>query len=152
MKIPTQLVELGIGLELDCDTWEWTWNISDKMRLFSNPRGDQLVLLFSPKLGAPLKHPRNEKKQNFTKAKGLYGRFNGFEYDSINAHSVADSKLKRIGTANHIGYRSDKFSGKQSNYLHEFDCNPTVWTDHDLPHVIVISSIKLRVTRRGIEG
>lgn len=152
MRIPIQLVELGVALELDCSTWEWTWNISDKMRLFSNPRGDTLVLIYSPTLGRPLKGSKKSKKHDFEKAKGLYGRFTGFKYDSIKAHSLADVKTRRIGTANHIGYRSDKWHGKQTNYLHEFDCSPTVWVDSEYPHVVIIRSKKLRVTSRGIEG
>jgi len=152
MKIPTQLVELGLGLELDCNTWEWTWSLHDKMRLYSNPKGDKLVLLYFPKLGKRVKHPKKAKNQDFTKAKALYGRFQGFKWDDIGTYSLPDIDLKRVGKANYICYRSDKWGKPKIDYKHKFGCSPSVYVDNVLPHIIVISNPKLRVTRRGIEG
>lgn len=151
MKVPTQLVELGLALELGCDTYEWRWNLSDKMKLFSNPKGNKLVLLYFPK-AKKVKHPKNIKKQDFTKAKGLYERFQGFKWDQIAPYLIEDRNLELIGKGEYICYRSDKWGTKKIDYKHAFSCSPSIWVDNALPHVIVISSPKLRVTQRGIKG
>lgn len=152
MKIPSQLVELGTALELDCDTFEFTWTLKDTMRLFSNPKGDKLVLMYFPKSKNALKHPKNEKNQDFSQARGLYSRFQGFKSDKTAGFSIVDSKLSRIGSGNYICYRSDKWGKPRIDYKHDFKCSPAVYVDSIYPHIIVVSSSKLRVTRLGIEG
>ena len=152
MRIPTQLVELGIALELDTNNWEYRFALKDKMRLFANTKGDQLVLMHFAKSNKRVKHPKNLKKQDFAKAKALYGRFQAFKSDDIATYSIKDANLKRIGTANFICYRSDKWGKPKIDYKHEFKCSPSVWVDNTQPHIIVVSSKKLRVTKRGIEG
>jgi hypothetical protein len=152
MKLPSQLVELGIALELDCDNWEFTWTLRDKMRLFSNPKGDKLVLMYFPKSSKAVKHPKNKKTQDFSKAKGLYSRFQGFKSDKIAGYHIEDTKLTRVGSGNYICYRSDKWGKPRIDYKHDFKCSPAVWVDSIYPHIIVVSSSKLRVTRLGIEG
>jgi len=152
MKIPSQLVELGLAIELDCSTWEYTWSLQDRMKLFSNPEGNKLILLYMKPLGKRVKHPKNEKKQNFTKARALYSKFQGFKSDDILAYKFDDVNLKEIGKANYICYRSDKWNKPRVDYKHVFKSKPTVYVDSTYPHVIVISSSKLRVTARGIEG
>ena len=152
MKIPTQLVELGLALELDCSTWEYSWNLNDRMKLFSNVAGDKLILLYMGALGKRVKHPKKAKNQNFSKARALYSKFQGFKSDDIKAFSFSEPKLTRIGTGNFICYRSNKWNKPKVDYKHDFKSKPAVWVDNTYPHVIIISSKKLRVTARGIEG
>lgn len=150
MRLPKQLVLLGQCLELDTTTWEWTWLLKDQMDLYSNPGGNILAAVYRPVLIRSKKKP-SLSASALKKSKNLYTRFQDYYPDSCSVKNFAEPKLKRVGTANCICYRSSKF-GRRLSYKHDFRCKPSVYIDNDLPHVIIIKSDKLRVTKRGIEG
>lgn len=151
MKIPSQLVLLGDALELDGTVWEWTWILKDKTKLYSNANGTRLFIITDKKLGTALKKNSNRDSK---KAERLYSRFMEFEPNAKRLHGLkSEPTLKRTGSANYIIYRSDKFSGKQTRYIHEFKTRPAIWTDNPArPSVIVLSGGKIRVKAEGITG
>jgi len=154
MKIPSQLVHLGDAIAVDCDTWTWTWALKDGVSLYSNPAGDKLIILYRSKLGKAVKSSTALKRRNTTKAKRLYSRFQAFKSDCTRAHKLrSDPKLKKVGIGMSIKYRSDKWTNKNQRYYHDFKCSPSVWVDNPRnPKVLIISSSKIRINRRGIIG
>lgn len=153
MLLPAQLVDLGLALELDSEFWHYAWDAADRMRLFSNVAGKKLVLIYQPKLGKRVKHPEKLKKQNLSKARGLYKKFQGFNSDDVLTYAFDKNiDLQQLGRVNYITYRSDKWGRPKVDYKHDFKSKPLLYIDHELPHVIVVTSPKLKITTRGIEG
>jgi len=153
MKIPDQLVLLGEAIELDSTHWQWTWNLKDKMRLYSDPIGKTLVLLSSSKLKRRVKAPFKGKSRDTAKAKSLYLKFQAFKAHTEKAFQYSDGKLVETGKAFEIVYQSNKWGDKNTQYVHMFDSKPKVYVDEaKAPKVIVIKGGKLKLTARGIEG
>jgi hypothetical protein len=154
MKIPSQLVHLGDAIALVSSTWTWTWALKDGVSLYSNPSGDKLIIMYRSKLGKPSKMLSKAKRWDTTKAKRLYARFQAFKSDCTRAHKLrSDPNLKKVGTGISIKYRSDKWTNRNVRYYHDFKHSPSVWVDNPKnPKVLIISSSKIRINRRGIIG
>lgn len=145
-SIPKTLVNLGRAVELDCDTWNWTWNKRDNYIVCCNVQGSRLFIF-----PAPSRDRSKREKMSNTKGKRLFKLFNRADpIDSLRGRVV--DRIKKTGQGLHIVYNSDKF-GKKENYIHEFDSSPTVWVDNPKkPRMIATTGGRIRITARGIEG
>jgi hypothetical protein len=152
MKIPTTLVEIARVTKLDASGWEWTWNKRDNMLLFTDPKGRKLFLI----LDAELKNEKSAKRrmsQTSKRARTMYRRFTEFKADTCRNADLSDRRLKKTGTANYICYDSDKWTGNDQLYRHDFESPATIYCDKaSKPTIMVISGQNVWVTRLGIEG
>jgi len=144
VALPSTVVELGKAVELALDCGELI-----KFRgyaLCSNTEGTRLYILRT------LKKKVAQPKGGATidKARQLYSRFSDFESEKAFSLQAADSRLSKIGTADHIVYRSDKWTGKNVDYIHEFDRPPAVWANKSKSVIALVGSI--HVKKEGITG
>lgn len=84
------------------------------------------------------------------KAGKLYSEFTDFEADEAFISHAPEHQMKKIGQVDHLVYRSDKWSGKEVEYIHEFKNPPDVWANRELSVLIVKGKIKVR--KEGITG
>ena len=81
-------------------------------------------------------------------------RWSHYQSDGYRELSVPDAALERVGVAEWIGYRSDKFRGrKMRSYQHDFTSDPVLFRGRAGSQTLfVLRGGRLRVTSRGIEG
>jgi hypothetical protein len=155
-KIPEIMVLLGevneIAVEhqgeISCFSWP------KNTMLLTCPRG-KLLLVVSRIPGKKKVFEINEKLEKA--AKKLWGEWSDFEIDkSFSVQiSLPKGKINQIGFANHVVYTSDKWTGKEHQYIHEFDQTPKprVWSDDEKkPLLCIVEGGKLKVKEEGITG
>jgi hypothetical protein len=145
--VPALMVDLAdaraVVLE---DNTELKFLLKDKFALCSSRKGDELWIV-SRKGG---KKVATQDQQ----AENLFERFTGFEAEDVgDLITMPDLRLKRIGRAKAIVYRSDKFSTKDNDYVHPFKVYPTVSVDNKTrPRMVALRGGRIRVTAEGIKG
>lgn len=146
-RIPALMVDLAdaraIVLE---DNTELKFPLKDRFALCASKKGDELWIL-SRKGG---KKVSTQDQQ----AETLFERFTGFEAEDAGALvTMSDVRLKRIGRAKAIVYRSDKFSTTDNDYIHAFKKYPTVSVDNDKrPNMVALRGGQIKITAEGITG
>ena len=65
--------------------------------------------------------------------------------------AIDTSELAELGTALELGYKSDKWTGKRQNYLHEFSKGVRMYATAD-GRALVLTGGKMKLTARGIEN
>lgn len=144
-RIPDVVVYLGKALELGMsDDTSFKFRGSD---LVSNVCGDRLYIIPSGKRKASKKTGRLVEK-----ARKLFSKFTEFEADRNHAQDISDRKLEKIGTALFIVYRSDKWSGRTVDYIHEFEHTTTIHADNKTEPTLLLIRGKLAVKKEGITG
>lgn len=146
-SVPLVLVELGRLVELQTDSVRWKWTAKEDWIVCSNESGKRLFLF--PR---PPKKPVKDSTAYAKKGERLYKIFNHRKSDKLLKGKICDLK-RREGRAIHIIYRSDKFGGRASNYIHSFDKPPIVWVNSTKnPKIVALTGGDIRITTRGIEG
>lgn len=151
--------ELGIALQLvieDRDrviTFDFLRAKKDQVLLCSNGSGTALFLFYAQERTIPTVQTLDKHQNALNKASKLYERWSDLELDTINSYGVRDKKLINAGRVISITYRSDKWTGNNTDYIHTFKKPPIVKMDDlDEPEFIQISGGKLKVQPRGIVG
>lgn len=82
------------------------------------------------------------------------GRWLHRKADGYREISVPEAPLERVGVAEFIGYRSNKFRGRtMKTYQHDFTSSPVLYRGRaGAKSVFVLRGGRLRVTSQGIEG
>jgi len=146
-SIPKTIVYLGDAVELDADTYEWKWTKKHNFVVGSSTDGKRLFIFEKRKSNSDF----GTGPSDFEKGEKLFQAFSGRNADKKTLIMVPTPK-KRVGTAHHIAYKSDKFGPCQS-FLHVFDNPPPIWSDDpDDPGILALTGKLIRVTKRGIEG
>lgn len=156
-EIPSSVAYLGAALEL----------------IVKPPRGREIV--YSWEAESPLRHalcaagdaksvyifrtnqPKMIHTTGFpTDTKALWRAWSGFTVDGALSFNIGASAANLvIGRAKSIAYRSDKWTGEDLDYEHQFGPGILVWVDRrENPRAIIISAAQPRriVTARGIVG
>ena len=161
-KIPRVVSILGKAIELKMylnngDEMIYLWpgrktKKSGAYYLASNPAGNALYIL--PATHSKKNIDKSIHPSEMKRAAKLYENFTDFEFDKPFALCVPDKPFKRCGRATHIVYRSDKWSGKDQDYIHEFDNAPIVHASGSAknPKMIALTGGRIRVQPRGIVG
>ena len=146
MKLPKALVVLGIALDLQLEEGELRKRIAWRRRhvLCADESKDTLYIL--PELR---KRAGDVDEGDLSKLRNVYRLWSGFESKRAQRGTVKLGEARLRGRARAIGYRSDKWTGKQTDYQHDFDHPPRV-TQHG--EVYRIKGAHLRVTPRGVVG
>lgn len=120
--------------------------------LVSNPAGNALYII--PTKRSSSKVSRLSDPGQLKKAGALYEKFTDWEMDDPIALSIPDGPFKNAGRAIHIVYRSDKWTGKNTDYIHTFKQPPIVHISGGMknPKLIALTGGRIRVQPRGIVG
>ena len=166
IKIPAVVSILGKAIELKARlnngdevlyAWPTRKNKSGRPAyLASNARGTALYII-------PIIHLKKSRKtaalknvdsKDIAKAGKLYENFTDFEMDVPIVLAMPKSPLKRGGRAVHIVYESDKWTGKDTDYIHTFKQEPIVHLGGGVknPKIIALTGGRIRVQPRGIIG
>jgi hypothetical protein len=146
MRIPATLVILGEPIEITTesgDTWEFAKN---KFYLSCSMSGRELWIIPQPQ------KPKLAKTVP-AKAARLFKRFAGWSTDWAARFEVSEFSRLAMGRAVSIAYRSSKWSGKPTGYIHTFDYKTKIEVDNKkLPGLWRLSGSKLLVKAVGITG
>ena len=139
-RIPSKLVCLGTCLEIEFQDGE-----------LYTPQGADLCASMSGKVLWVV--PR-KKAANYRKQCNLYEAFHDFEPDKAYKVSVSDNVVFRTSKkVKSVSYRSNKWTGKNVDYIHKFKKYPTAYADSlKKPGIIRISGVKIQVRPEGITG
>lgn len=145
MKIPATLVLLGEPIEIDTDSGVLKFR-KGSFYLATNSTGNELWVLPMPK-GV------KEADSVPNRAANMFRRFVGWEPDRAFRFTVRDFVPRATDSAVSISYRSSKWTGKATGYIHDFE-NPTrIQMDNEKsPRIVRITGRKLVVKAVGITG
>lgn len=148
-RFPSKLVDIADALTIDLeDGQQLKFPRRGNWALCSTKSGTQLWII-SRKGGKSV-------RTNDEDGQKLFETFTGFlPEDTGKMIQTRPKKMKRIGRAINIVYRSDKFSkpGKTSDYIHAFKSYPTVSVDDmKQPSIVAIRGGRIKVKQEGITG
>lgn len=156
LKIPSVLICLGQLLELHIGAVVYKWTIKDGMNLYSTPAGQKLYALKAKPKATASTHVRTMVSKNMTKVNQglkLYEKWHDFDAAGGSVIDVPKGNISQIGRCSMILYRSDKWSGRQTRYYHDFKTPPLVWaTSKTAPRALILTGGKIRVKAEGITG
>lgn len=136
---------------------EWKWEKGKKQKLWEEDDKDWLFL-WSPKYKAIVAIPDPEEKIKLSRVMRDGGAARLFEIFASRAAretheiSISGHRLQKLGKAKHIVYRSDKWSGKKEDYIHDFKNGVNIYCGPSLknPKVFLCFGGKLTCTERGL--
>lgn len=143
IKVPRVLVELGKAVEIALDGKLMKFR---GYALASNTSGNKLFVVKK----TVKKSARASECSEVKKARELYSKFTEFEAEQDYRVSAGSTDFHKIGTADHIVYQSDKWSGKKVEYIHEFVTPPSIYQNRN--KTIFVLSGKIKVKKEGITG
>jgi len=132
MKVPKSAAFLGnaveIGIETDKGLLEGKFpGTKGKAWYFLgayHPRSEKYSILLVPmsiKGKRPTDSEIDKNMKTLMQADRLFGKFMGFGPANVTSVLLPDYKLKKLGVASHIVYRSHKWTGSVQDYIHDFD-------------------------------
>lgn len=127
-RLPAVLVELGKALELGLTSGR-SIKFKSGFLLGSNVSGDRLFVLPVERRISKSGVSTGGGGALVEQAKKLYKRFTDFQSSKSYKLKITDYILKKIGNAAFVAYRSDKWSGKNVDYIHTFDAITELWAD-----------------------
>jgi len=146
MKIPSTLVLLGEPIEIETETgenWEFPRN---RFYLASSISGRELWVI-----PQPTKHKIADRVP--ARAASLFKKWAGWSTDWAARFDVPDFAKITMGFAVSIAYRSGKWSGRSTGYIHRFDHKTKIEVDSKKqPGVWRLSGSRLKVRAVGITG
>jgi len=139
-RVPSKLVCLGACLEIEFQDGE-----------LYKPRGADLCASMN---GRVLWIVKRKKAAAYSKQCKLYSAFHDFEPDEAYKVNVSDNiTFKASKRVKSISYRSDKWSGKNVDYIHKFKKYPKAYADSlKNPGIIKISGARISIRPEGITG
>lgn len=146
-RIPVLLVDLAKAKEIELEDGRiLKFRAADKYQMCSNKQGNELWIVSKA-------NGRTVAAED-DRAEKLFESFTGFEAENKATMVRFPVKpLERLGRAISIIYRSDKFSIKESDYIHPFKKYPTVSVDNTKhPTLVALRGGAIRVTAEGIKG
>ncbi|MDD5547234.1 MAG: hypothetical protein PHO67_08795 [Candidatus Omnitrophica bacterium] len=145
MKIPATLVLLGEPIEIETESGVYKFR-KNAFYLATDSSGKELWILPMPK-GV------KEAESVPNRAASMFKRFVGWEPDRAFRFTVRDFSPNHAEYAFSIAYRSSKWTGKATGYVHDFE-NPTkVQMDNKKsPGICRLTGRKLTVKAVGITG
>lgn len=146
MRIPATLVLLGEPILLETESGE-SWDFkSGSHYLATNGRGTELWILPAPK--------KTKNSDSFPRsASAMFKRFVGWDADFSFLFSVPDFSAQTFGPAKSIAYRSSKWSGRRTGYIHDFENSTKIQVDNlKKPTIWRLTGSRLSVMAEGITG
>ena len=145
MRLPSSVAILGKGLDLTYEVDGKLMKMSLKGLTISGDIDKRTVWIWA----SPARASRRTLAQ-VPRARKLREDWSLLEADEVlEATPRVGKKTTRLGTMRTIGYRSDKWSGKATDYEHSYSSSPVLEQSGD---VLRIRGGNQRVTPRGITG
>lgn len=143
INVPGILVELGKAVEIALDDTVIKFS---GCALASNVNGTRLYIV--KKTGR--RSARPSECATVKKARSLYSKFTDFESENDYRLKAGEGAFELIGQADHIVYESDKWTGKKTEYIHEFKTPPNIYANK--AKTMLVLTGKIRVKKEGITG
>lgn len=143
ISVPRVLVELGRAIEIALDGKVMKFR---GYTLASNTAGNKLFIVKT----TGKKPAQPTECADVKKARALYSKFTDFESEYDYRVAAGTGEFHKIGTADHIVYESEKWSGKKVEYIHEFLTPPAIHQNRN--KTIFVLSGKINVKKEGITG
>lgn len=156
LKLPDVLVHLGRAVEVKGDNVHYQWAVKDSVDLYTNTKGMSLYCLRTTK--RPTSKERflsviDQRQGQVDRAVSLYEDWHDFEPLTGSLASRPTGFLYRVDRVHAIVYESDKWTGKQAKYIHEFETKPILWVNSKTrPRVAILTGGKIHVRKAGITG
>ena len=158
LQNPTRMPDPGPCALLG-DTLEWKWKNGRSEHLWDD-KGKKWLFLWSPRYKAivAIRNPKGMKKLPKVSRSGggakMFERFAARKANATHEIEIPAVALKKLGRAEHIVYRSDKWSsnGKPTDYIHDFKSGVNIFCGPTLkdPQVFLCFGGKLTCTERGL--
>lgn len=145
MKIPATLVLLGEPIEIETEDRIWKFR-KNAFYLATIASGKELWII-------PI--PKGTKTASSVPARAaeMFRKFAGWTADEAFRFTIRDFVPAHTGFVASIAYRSSKWSGKKTAYIHDFENPIRVQADAEYgPKIVRISGNKLSVKAVGITG
>jgi hypothetical protein len=144
MKIPSTLVLLGEPIEIAVDNSAWTFRRGTHA-LCCNPGGTVLWIL-------PMPRRKKEADKLPSSAASMFELWSGWEADRAYKFPGRTFSSISAGRAESISYRSDKWSGKMTGYIHKFTKRVTVAVNNMSTPTVWRLTGGLKIRAEGITG
>lgn len=147
MKIPSTLVLLGEPIEIETEEKTFRFR-KGSFYLATNSKGGEIWIL-------PMPTGVKEASSVPNKAANMFKAFVGWEPDRAFRFTVKDFKPVHIRECDviSIAYRSSKWTGRATGYIHEFESPTKLQVDRwNKPSICRITGSKLKVKAVGITG
>lgn len=157
MKQPNILTGLGTVTQLEIVTndeeiMQFSFLVKHNYQLATNSQGTVLFIFPGRKLKTTSADP-DKIANKLERAERMFTKWSEFEADSVAAYQISEKPLRTVGTAYSITYRSDKWSGKMTPYIHHFTSPARVKMDDiDHPRLIQVFGGRMKVKAEGIVG
>jgi len=158
MRLPKVLTGLGTVSRIeiilpDDNIMQFQFTVKHNYQLTANSTGTALFIFPGRNEIKSVQGDPGMVWDQVERAKKLYEKWSDFEVAAVNAYTVSEKPLRTIGTAYSITYRSDKWTGKVTPYIHHFTSPVKVKMDDiDNPRLIQFFGGKLKVQPRGLIG
>ena len=156
IRLPKVLCCIGHALEIGTQDEIYRWPIRKNVLLYTCPAGTSLFCIQSTAKKVSDQKFKNALDQNrvqVNKARKLYRNWHDFDAVSGSLLSRPRGFLHDCGRATYIIYRSDKWIGKNRDYIHHFKKPPRVRANKkSQPSLLAITGGKIRVKNEGITG
>lgn len=146
MRIPATLVLLGEPITIETESGE-SWDFrSGSHYLATTGSGTELWIVPAPRR-------IRESKSIPRLGADMFRRFVGWSADSAFKFAVPDFAATTAGAAKSIAYRSSKWSGRRTGYIHDFENQTKIQVDNlKKPTTWRLTGRKLAVMAEGITG
>jgi len=158
MRLPKVLVGLGTVSQIEILTpdenlMQFSFLVKQGYQLCANSTGTALFIFPGRDEIKGVEGEPSMVWPQIDRAQKLYEKWSDFEVDAVNAYKVSGKPLRTVGSGYSITYRSDKWTGKITPYIHHFTSPVKIKMDDiDNPRLIQIFGGKLKVQPRGIVG
>lgn len=154
--LPRVLTSIGQALEISTFEELNTWKVKDRVLLYTNTAGNALYCLKATAKKtsrAAFDRAVDANSDQVKKAMSIYERWHDFEAVSGSVATPPRGTWKTLKRAITIIYRSDKWTGKEEDYIHDFITPPVCRVNTiNRPTVLALTGGRVRVTAEGIKG
>jgi len=157
IKIPPVLCCIGRVGEVGTQDSVYKFMVQDLVCLYSPPSGKQLYCLKTDRekksSPADFKRAVETHRDQVSKAMKLYKRWHDFDPVSGSLAKSPRGFLYQAGRAAYIIYNSDKWTGRSTNYIHDFVTPPILWVNKKTkPTLLILTGGQIAVKKEGITG
>lgn len=145
MRIPATLVLIGEPIEIETESGVFKFR-KNAFYLATDSSGKELWVLPMPKRV-------KESSSVPIRAANMFKRFIGWEPDRAFRFTVRDFSPNHTTYAFSIAYRSSKWTGASTGYIHDFENETRLQADNEKsPGIVRLTGRKLVVKAVGITG
>lgn len=155
ISIDCPVTVLGVLIEMETNFSKTDVKRRSASKYFHYPflcvSADKKTLYVLPNVMVKVK-PSTVAEVALTAAQRIKRLWSGFEANEVIPISIRSRVLRKAGTINSITYRSDKWTGRQTNYRHDFDRPAICWAGSGGTYALRRPDQKAIISSRGVIG